>query len=182
MQNEQNQVDYLQTNQLQPKKKANKWLVIAVISIIFSMFIVGIVFYIKNQESGPSSTELGNDKVSLEQRFINNLQAGNAKALVEQNDLFQDKEEAVTTIDWLQAYVSLDNCSVEKKTEASEFNGQPYYQSILSCPLQTKNGKPDKNKRYMTLTFRDKSIVYMDIDEVTNKHAKVAELAEAFRW
>lgn len=183
MQNEQIPADYLQTNQLQPRKKINKWLIVGIASAVFILLISGIALLATNKEKASlptAETEAG--EISVEQRFVNNLESGNAEALMNQNSVFQDKESAVTTIDWLQVYLSLENCEVEQKTDNSEFNGESYYQAILGCPLQTSSGKPGKNKRFMALTFKGDDVVYLDVSDVMNKHAGVAELAEAFRW
>lgn len=181
MPNEQNPVEYLPDSQLQPEKKVSKWLIISIAAVIFITLLVIAAVLGANKDI---SNQLEDSRVetSLEQRFIDNLEAGNVKALVDQNELFQDKEHAVTTIDWMQSYLSLENCTIEQKTDKSEFNGTNYYQATISCPAKLKTGKPDKYKRFLVVTFKEKSIIYLEVNDTNNKHAKIAELAEAFRW
>jgi len=183
----QNSFDYSQPLS-QPSGSGSKRKKLLIIIAIVAVIIIGIIIFVAIKSPASQGILSGrNDKeLSLEEKFIDNLDQGNIGELAKNSKLFSNKTAAADTVDWVQPYLDLDSCSKKKDPLSLEKENITYYQQGFECnrmiskdDKQTKQSVPKQN---MFITTDGKQVLYFQVVASPAKAFSLTQLQENFKW
>lgn len=161
-----------------PKPKNKKTIFIIIAAVAFLLIVtLAVVLASTDSQSGNTTNKEGVAAADPAAQFLSEVRNGNVDKLTTSSSMFQDEEDARTTVDWLQAYIALDSCAKDGNADEIKKSDTTYSQYIYKCNL-----KDGKNFIYVVVSLKNDKPVYFETSRNKTQYARLDEMAEAFEW